>query len=129
MRTVKNFKILTITLAMIVIVAAGFKIVSASKRVTRNGEPVSFQLSENGSFKGSSEFYFKPEGDKRLWHVVNMYSSKPLNDSDYFNNSIYTFSQDSVEVINSYLLTPDNGKLSFDLISLDLASAANNYNN
>lgn len=129
MRTTKLFKIFTITAILLVVVLTCFKLASAAKEPVITSKQHSISLAEEQSFKGTSEFYFKPAGDERLWHVLNLYSSKPLDDSDCYNNSIYTFSQDYVEVINNYLVIPDNGKLSFDVIGLNLASDVNNFSN
>jgi len=122
--TVKNFKIIVAVAVLIAVIALGFKTENASKSP---GKQISLNA-QRESFTGTSEFYFKPAGDQRLWHVVNVYSSKPLKDSDFCNNSIYTFSKDSVEVINSYLVTAENGSLNFDFIGDDISANVNNFN-
>lgn len=63
------------------------------------------------SLNGTSEFYFKPSGDRRTWHVVNRYTSSGDNENPGYNMSEYTFTSDSVSVVNNYIGIPDmNGQ-------------------
>lgn len=59
------------------------------------------------SLNGSTEFYFVPAGDGRLWHVINTYSTISSDNGPGYNMSSYTFSADSVYVINEYAGLPD----------------------
>ena len=53
--------------------------------------------------KGTSEFFYKPEGDTRVWHVLNTYSSQFTKDAPEYNVSEYLFTSDSVTVRNHYV--------------------------
>jgi hypothetical protein len=55
------------------------------------------------TLSGSSEFYFIPAGDNRIWHVVNKYNSPDLKTE--YNLSDYRFSADSVSVVNEIAYT------------------------
>lgn len=56
---------------------------------------------------GTTEFYFVPVDDNRLWHVINKYNTESSNDGPCYNMSSYTFSSDSVCVINEYVGLPE----------------------
>jgi hypothetical protein len=59
-----------------------------------------------GSLSGSTEFYFVPAGDGRLWHIVNNYSTLS-NGKKSHNTSSYLFSKDSVSVKNDFSVIPE----------------------
>ena len=63
------------------------------------------------TFNGTAEYYFKPAGDYRLWHVINKYGQSQLNDGPGYNMSSYTFSSDSVTVINEFTDVPKDGQI------------------
>jgi hypothetical protein len=67
---------------------------------------------------GTAEFYIKPEGDSRTWHIINRY----LSPSDYgnkeYNNAEYVFSRDSVTVLNEFIEIPDEKKFGLDLTGI-----------
>ena len=67
----------------------------AQEIVNVNGERVN----------GTAEFYFRLPNDSRTWHVINIYN--PAN-PESINNSVYTFSGDSVTVINEIAGLPEN---------------------
>ena len=54
------------------------------------------------SGEGTSEFYYKPENDTRVWHVLNTYSQFSKHAPEY-NFSEYLFTSDSVIVKNHYV--------------------------
>lgn len=55
-----------------------------------------------GSLNGSTEFYFVPAYDGRLWHIINKYNAS-LKGKETHNSSSYFFSKDSVSVKNNYV--------------------------
>lgn len=79
------------------------------------------------SFSGQSEFYYKPAGDTRIWHVINKYSDFNSGNSDCYNMSDYTFNSDSVFVVNRYAGVQNQNQL--DVTSNDFTLIANNFNN
>ena len=54
------------------------------------------------SLKGITEFKFIPAGDNRTWHVINKYNVPGSGNGPGYNMATYTFSDDSVYVINEY---------------------------
>jgi hypothetical protein len=58
------------------------------------------------SFSGTSEYYLKPAGDNRLWHVINKYGCKDSGECS-LNNSTYIFTADSVTVVNEIASVPE----------------------
>jgi hypothetical protein len=66
--------------------------------------PAKEMMTETGeTMKGTAEFYFSPQDENRTWHVINIYN--PAS-SEGINNSEYTFSADSVTVINEIASPP-----------------------
>jgi hypothetical protein len=59
------------------------------------------------SFSGNSEYYIRPAGDDRLWHVINKYGSRDSGRECSLNNSTYTFTADSVTVVNEIASVPE----------------------
>jgi hypothetical protein len=60
------------------------------------------QIGVNNEFSGQTEFTYKPDGNNRVWHVINTYSSSFADNPMLCNNSEYTFTKDSVTVYNTY---------------------------
>src|SRR5258706_14548662 len=56
------------------------------------------------NFNGSSEFFFRPIGDTKSWHIINRYVSQNENDTLECNNSDYLFSKDLVQVVNDIVI-------------------------
>jgi len=107
-----------ITIYSFIITTGGIKSAGKSTRV-----PV-IKLE---SFNGQSEFYYKPAGEKRVWHVVNVYSEfNPLNDN-FHNMSYYEFNSDSVLVINQYAFMPDQNQQ--EIGDANDSQIKNNFNN
>lgn len=95
---------------------AGVLVFSGILTGWRYGESESHRIAADGlgetlprveGLNGKTEFYFVPSGDSRLWHVINKYNTVSSNDGPGYNMSSYTFSSDSVYVINEYVGMPD----------------------
>jgi len=67
------------------------------------------------SLSGKTEFSFVPSDDNRVWHVINKYSPVSSGDGPGYNMSSYTFSSDSVIVINEYVGLPDEKQWDLNL--------------
>lgn len=64
-------------------------------------------ITELHTLSGTSEYYYKPAGESRLWHVVNKYNCSDSATYNSCNNSSYTFTADSVYVVNEYVSVPE----------------------
>jgi hypothetical protein len=118
----QNVFIVVLLVFACIITIYSFKITVAG---TGNTKKVMIQKLE--SHRGQSEYYYKPAGDTRLWHLINKYSEFDSENGECHNMSCYTFSSDSVVVINQY-----NGIQSlnqWDITLNDLLLTANNFNN
>lgn len=49
-----------------------------------------------------SEIFYRPEGDTRVWHVINTYTSPLIKDTTGFKVSEYLFTADTVTVKNRF---------------------------
>ncbi len=58
---------------------------------------------------GNSEFRFKPVDDQRIWNVINRYS--PIGKGTEYNMSSYTFTADSVTILNEIAGLPDENSM------------------
>lgn len=98
MKNIKQYSILIPVMLFIIIVSAGF--------IKNNDSTVDTEVTNtfNGKsdFKGVSEFFYRENNDSRIWHVVNLYSK---DDSAEYNNSYYSFSKDTVTVVNHFKVT------------------------
>ncbi|MCI0450362.1 MAG: hypothetical protein L0Y79_11375 [Chlorobi bacterium] len=56
------------------------------------------------NFDGSSEFFLKPAGDQRMWHISNKYVIADSDSGFDCNNSEYLFTADSVRVRNTIIV-------------------------
>jgi hypothetical protein len=117
MKTTNNYKILALTAVLFTVLMVSFVKIASANQAKIAEDSISLELSEHESFIGNSEFYLKPAGDDRIWHVINSYiSSGSSDDSEGMNNSCYIFSNDSVLVINKYVVDSENDKLNFALV-------------
>jgi len=87
------------------------------------------QLPGFESLTGTTEFYFRPAGDNRIWHVVNKYNPIGSNEGPDYNVSSYTFTSDSVYVINEFAGVPETGQWDLSLSGLALYNINNNKQN
>lgn len=95
MKIMKYIKLLTIPALLLAVIITGFSV----KNSTTKGQ----DKGDIRQLEGVSEFYFKPEGDTRTWHVLNTYSSQFSEDAPEYNMSEYLFTSDSVTVKNNYV--------------------------
>jgi hypothetical protein len=116
MRRINHQKAITITAFLLAVVVICLSL-TASKRAKSTEKFISSELTEKASLKGSSEFYLKPAGDERLWHVINTYTSN--TGEDQCNNSSYLFSGDTVLVVNKYYVDADNQEQNFALAGIN----------
>jgi hypothetical protein len=101
MRIVRYLKIMTLPSILLAVFITGFSL--------EKNEYSSLEINTGAELKqveGLSSFYYKPEGDSRLWHVVNKYGMD-ANGKYVMNNSTYTFTADSVTVVNEIASVPD----------------------
>ncbi len=120
MKTSKlNFTFITV-LILLVILLTGFGWNGWIKNASRVKDTPSIEIkpaaelesrelrsAELKSLNGTAEFYFKPAGDTRLWHVTNIYAQADSDEGRTLNNSTYTFTADSVTVVNEIASVPE----------------------
>ena len=105
----------------------GFVVIGSLRIEPIAGKSAKVQVQMMERFSGHSEYYYKPAGDTRIWHVVNIYSElKPMNDNNQ-NMSFYKFNSDSVLVINQFAVIPDQYQPEID--AANVSKAENNINN
>ena len=95
MRIIKYLKFFTLPALLVAVVITGFSL-KKDHLVNESGADLE-------KLEGVSEFYYKPEGDSRTWHVLNTYTSELSENAPEYNNSEYLFTSDSVTVINNYV--------------------------
>jgi hypothetical protein len=100
MRIVKYLKFMTLPSILLAVLLTGFS------QKKSESSPERQPGAELEQVEGISAFYYKPAGDHRIWHVVNKYGMDS-NGKYPMNNSIYTFTADSVTVINEIASVPD----------------------
>ncbi|MCC6866795.1 MAG: hypothetical protein IT280_11630 [Ignavibacteria bacterium] len=100
MKIVKYLKLMSLPLILLAVIITGFSL-NKSDNSSFERQPAA----ELKQVEFLSEFYYKPAGDSRLWHVINKYSSDS-NGIYVMNNSAYTFTADSVTVINEIASVP-----------------------
>ena len=61
---------------------------------------------EPEALNGIADFYIKPAGDSRIWHIINKYPGLNQTGGNSSNMSYYTFTSDSVLVVNEYAEMP-----------------------
>ncbi|NOS84675.1 MAG: hypothetical protein HOP31_06000 [Ignavibacteria bacterium] len=101
MKIVKYLKIMTLPSILLAVLITGFSL--------KKNEISSLEINTVAELKqveGLSSFYCKPADDTRLWHVVNKYGMDS-NGKYVMNNSTYTFTADSVTVVNEIASVPD----------------------
>lgn len=100
MKIVKYLKLMILPSILLAVIITGFTL--------KKSDNSSFEKQPAAELKQVeflSSFYYKPAGDTRLWHVINKYG----NDSNgiyEMNNSAYSFTADSVTVINEIASVP-----------------------
>ena len=75
----KYLKLFTLPALLLGVLITGFSL-KKSHAVNENGADLE-------QLEGVSEFYYKPEGDPRTWHVTNTYTSELSEDAPEYNNS------------------------------------------
>lgn len=101
MKLVKYLKLMALPSILLAVLITGFSLKKIEN--SRFGKEPAANLEE---MEGISAFYYKPAGDTRIWHVVNKYG-KDSNKKFSMNNSTYTFTADSVTVVNEIASVPD----------------------
>jgi len=104
MRITKYLKLLALPSILLAVLITGFSLKKSDSSIL-NREPVA----DLEQAEGISEFYFKPAGDDRLWHVINKYGCTNSDCERTLNNSSYTFTADSVLVVNEIAEVPEWG--------------------
>lgn len=100
MRLVKYLKLMALPSILLAVLITGFSL--------KRSENSSFEKQPATSLeevKGISAFYYRPAGDSRIWHIVNKYGMDQ-NGKYEMNNSTYTFTSDSVTVVNEIASVP-----------------------
>lgn len=100
MKIVKYLKLMILPSILLAVIITGFTL--------KKSDNSSFEKQPAAELKQVeflSSFYYKPAGDTRLWHVINKYGSDS-NGIYVMNNSAYTFTADSVTVINEIAPVP-----------------------
>gem|GEM_PF-4301402 len=100
MKILKNLKLFVLSSILLAVVLTGLSL-NAKKDIDVN-QPAVLEIPESENFVGTSEFIYKSKDDNRTWHVINRYSSGLTDDLTAYNNSEYTFTKESVTVINNY---------------------------
>ncbi len=95
MKITKYLKLITFPALLLTAIITGFS-------VKKNAADSKYK-SDIQQLEGTSEFFYKPEGDTRVWHVLNTYSSQFSKDAPEYNVSEYLFTSDSVTVKNNYV--------------------------
>ena len=101
MKIVKYLKLMTLPSVLLAVLITGF-----SQKQNDSGSVEIQPEAELNQVEGLSSFYYKPAGDSRLWHVVNKYGKDSIGKYE-INNSTYTFTADSVTVVNEIASVPD----------------------
>lgn len=96
MKIIKYLKLISLPVLLLVLIITGFS-------VKKNFDDNKYE-SDIRQLEGTSEFFYKPEGDERVWHVINTYS-RFSKESPEYNSSEYLFTSDSVTVKNHYVGT------------------------
>lgn len=100
MKIVKYLKLMILPSILLAVIITGFTL--------KKSDNSSFEKQPAAELKQVeflSSFYYKPAGDTRMWHVINKYGSDS-NGIYEMNNSAYTFTADSVTVINEIAPVP-----------------------
>jgi hypothetical protein len=105
MKRTNHQKVLTAAAILGTIAVMCFIILSTPKRAKSMEKLISYEVTEKASLEGNSEFYLKPAGDERLWHVINTYTSN--SGEAQYNNSSY-LSAEILMVVNKYVVDADN---------------------
>lgn len=95
MKITKYLTLITFPALLLAVLIIGFS-------VKENAEDSKYK-SDIRQLKGTSEFFYKIEGDTRVWHVLNTYSSQFSKDAPEYNVSEYLFTSDSVIVKNNFV--------------------------
>jgi hypothetical protein len=101
MKILKNLKLIIFPSIFVAVLIMGLTL--KNQQVTDKNQLVIYVNPGKQNLEGSSEFFYTPEGDSRLWHVKNLYSSGNSGNSGLSNNSEYIFTKDYVEVVNNYV--------------------------
>jgi hypothetical protein len=102
MRITKYLKLLALPSILLALLITGFSLKKSDSRSLYIQS-----IADSEQVEGISEFYFKPAGDERLWHIINKYGCTNSNGERTLNNSSYTFTSDSVLVVNEIATVPD----------------------
>lgn len=100
MKIVKYLKLMILPSILLAVIITGFTL-----KKSDNSSFEKHPAAELKQVEFLSSFYYKPAGDTRLWHVINKYGSDS-NGIFEINNSAYTFTADSVTVINEIASVP-----------------------
>jgi hypothetical protein len=114
--TFKNLAVMTILLAACIV--TGFS--SSGVNATYTGNKNSLPVPATETLRGITEFYFKSPGDSRTWHIKNRYINPDSEDKPDYNTSYYSFSADTVTVINEYIGIPEAVQWDLNLATQNL---------
>src|SRR5689334_16035292 len=103
----QTLKGLAITVILAVCIITGFSRSSITPGRENSGNAGVIPQPRPETITGTTEFYFRPVDDSRIWHVVNRYISPDSEDQPEFNTSEYNFSSDSVTVLNEFIGVPE----------------------
>ncbi|MBV6478241.1 MAG: hypothetical protein HGGPFJEG_00991 [Ignavibacteria bacterium] len=95
MKIKKYLRLITFCAFLFAILLTGYSL--------KNKSPESSNKGDITQLEGSSEIFYKPEGDLRVWHILNTYSSQFTNDAPEYNVYEYLFTSDTVTVTNHYV--------------------------
>lgn len=101
MKNLKHLKLFMLSSILLAVIVTGVAL--KNQEVTNVNKQALLEIPVKESLRGTSEFFYKPEGDSRTWHIINKYSSGLSENSKMHNNSEYTFTNECVTVENNYV--------------------------
>ena len=119
----KNVFITVLLVFSCIVTIYSFSITATGINIASGGFKATDSIFE--SLCGTSEFYFIPAGENRVWHVVNKYCTAGSDEEPGLITAEYTFNKDSVTVINVY---PGMTATGWQVLSLPGFLVNKNYN-
>lgn len=105
MKIFKYIKIIALPLILIAVLVTGFSINNTESTIHGKLSGDELKTENLNPVESVSSYQYKPEGDSRIWRVTNKYGMDS-NGKFEINNSEYTFTADSVTVINEIASMP-----------------------
>ena len=93
-----------------------------------NGNQVSFTITQQNGPNNGVEFLFNPSVDTKISRIVSRYAALQFADTISFANTNYTYSKDSVYLINEYVGVVNGQQWNFDFSGSTTGQNNSNYN-